>query len=271
LNNTIANWTDESSYKFDANTSISQWAYEFLRRNHDYKKDVKEYIRLCNDFRSGFNPFIKKSNESNDDIFDELRHYEPALNAGESESKWLQRLAAIGVQGTSTPLDIWYSEKWGLSTIIDPYSEYNSISVRFINTASKVRIAGPNWFKSEKITKITTSKKQAFIIDYSLPLSNQLAAIKRHVTSHYKWLKNNGHVEKNSNKRERTKLYTIYLRCLDAVDSGAQHTEIAKALCPTKTNKYPDMNGSKTVSDWVKAAEELRTKNYIYLPLIKSK
>lgn len=269
--NTIANWIDKSSYQFNGNTSMNQWAYEFLRRNHDYQNDVKEYMRICNDFRCGFNPFMHKSGDSNDDIFDLLRHYEPPLNAGESESEWLQRLAASGEKGASIPLDIWYGKKWGLATIIDPYSEFNSMSVRFIDNVSKVKIAGPDWFKSEENKIISISNKQAFIVDYSLPLHIQLAAIKQYTVHHYEWLKNNGHLEDAPNKRARAERYIVYLRCLDAVDSGVEHALIAKTLCPEKPNKYPDYNGSKTVFDWIKSAEELRDKNYIYLPLIKSK
>lgn len=266
----IASWLDGDNYKFSTKTSMTEWAYEFLRRNHDYQNDVKEFLRICNDFRCGFNPFMHQSGDSYDDVFDELRHFEPPLNAGESEAEWLQRLAANGESGKSTPLDIWYGKKWGLETIIDPCSEFNSIRIRFINNAD-VKIAGPGWFKGKENKLISTSKEQAFIIDYSLPLPIQLKRIKQYTARHYEWLKNNGHLEDAPNKRARAERYIVYLRCLDAVDSGVEHALIAKTLCPEKPNKYPDYNGSKTVFDWIKSAEELRDKNYIYLPLIKSK
>ena len=71
------------------------------------------------------------------------------------------------------------------------------------------------------------------------------------------------------NSRDRSNLFSIYLRCLDATDTGASESDMAKIFYPNITNQYPEYLGTKKVTDQLKAAKKLRDCNYIYLPLIK--
>lgn len=271
----ISDWKVENNYIYPKDTSMDRWAFEFLRRNHNYQKDVQDYLAVCNSIIDGFNPFLRPAVDSKQignyyDQLDEMaRHYEPPLKEGETESQWLTRLASEGLSGKSTPLDVWLAEKWGLNNLFNPYSEFNYLHLTFINTASKVTIAERGWFDRQGIKLVSTADKQAFVINYNLPILQQLAAIKRYASSHKKWLMKKHDLIPLPSKRNRSNLFSIYLRCLDAADAGISESHMAKIFYPKITNEYPDYFGTKKVTDQLKAAKKLRNHDYIYLPLIK--
>lgn len=269
----ISDWKVENNYIYPKDTSMNRWAFEFLRRNHDYQKDVQDYLAVCNSIIDGFNPFLPPTvnNKWPDNYYNSLdevaRHYEPPMKEGETENDWLARLASENLSGNSAPIYVWLAKKWGLYSLFCPYSEFNYLKVSFRNTAG-VTIAGPGWFdKKNKI--VSTADKEAFVINYNLPILQQLTAIKRYTSRHKKLLMEKHGLKPLPNIRNRSNLFSIYLRCLDATDTGASESEMAKILCPHKSNNYHDNSGTKTIYDWLKAAKKLRDCNYIYLPLIK--
>lgn len=273
MHKVICDWTVEDNYIYSKDTDMRRWAFEFLRRNHNYQKDVQNYLDVCNSIIKGFNPFLPPDVDSKelDSYYDQLdeiaRHYDPPKKEGETGSEWLQRLNSEGVSGKSTPLNNWIAEKWGLRNLFLPHSEFNPLNVMFKDTSSKVTIAGHGWFEKNKL--VSTDDKQAFVINYNLPILPQLAAIKRYTSSHKKWLMKECDLKPVPNKRNRSNLFSNYLRCLDADDVGISESGIAKILCPDKSNEYPDFLGTKTIYDWLKAAKKIRDTDYVYLPLIK--
>lgn len=271
----ISDYKNEKNYIYNKDTSMWQWAFEFLRRNHDYQNDVQYYLDVCNSVVDGFNPFLPpdleiKQLENYYERLDEMvRHYEPPIKEGETENEWWVRLASEKQSGKSTPLNIWLAAKWGLSDLFYPYSEFSLSNVSFKDAASKVTIAGHGWFADKKNTLVSAADKQAFVINYNLPLLPQLAAIKSYAVRYKQWLTKELNLKPQPNIRNRSKLYNIYLRCLDAADSGLSESQMAKIICPHKSNNYPDYYGTKTISDYLDAAKKLRDHSYIYLPLIK--
>lgn len=271
----ISDWENDNNYIYSQDTSMQRWAFEFLRRNHDYQKDVQDYLVVCDSVIVGFDPFSpplvdnEQLNKYYDQLDEKARIYEPPMKEGETESEWIDRFVSKGISVKSKPLKIWYAEKWGLQDLFDPYSEFNFLNVKFLNILPRVTIAGSGWFDSEKIKLVSAHEKQAFVIDYNLPLLPQLAAIKGYVLRHKKKLIKECDLKPMPNSRNRSKLFKMYLRCLDADDVGIKKSEIAKKLCPHKDISYPNASGIKTIDDWLKAAKRLRDHNYIYLPLIK--
>lgn len=269
----VSDWKAKENYIYPKDTSMQRWAFEFLRRNNDYQKDVQSYIEICDSIITGFNPFLPPDMDSKQlaSCYCELElaashcYYDPPMIEGETVDQWLDRVGG----GKVTNLNTWLAEKWGLCDLFYPYAEYDYISVSFINTASKVTIAGRGWFESEKTKLVSTSDKQAFVIDYKLPIPQQLAAIKRYAANHKKRLMKECDLKPMPNKRNRSNLFSIYLRCLDAAAAGISSSEMAKIFCPKKRNEHPDYLGTKTIGDWLDAAQKLRDHNYIYLPLIK--
>ena len=65
--------------------------------------------------------------------------------------------------------------------------------------------------------------------------------------------------------------YCTYLRVLDAEASNATFEEIASVLFPSHPNDYPDRTGDQAVRDALKAAKNLRDRDYQALPLLQQK
>ena len=51
----LPNWRNGDEYPDPATTSAQQWAWEFLRRNHEYQADYKEIINFQEDDRPELN------------------------------------------------------------------------------------------------------------------------------------------------------------------------------------------------------------------------
>jgi hypothetical protein len=60
--------------------------------------------------------------------------------------------------------------------------------------------------------------------------------------------------------------YIAYLRALDANQAGASLADAAAILLPDMANSYPDKPAEKRLRANLKAAVQLRDRDYIYLP-----
>ncbi len=98
----LPEWKNLEDYAFMEGEKPEAWAWEFLRRNPDYRTDWQQ---------------AKVSGE---------KHiYDPPKKAGELEDQWMWR---IGVKENGNPQKIlrktFLARKWGLEQLYDPYASY---------------------------------------------------------------------------------------------------------------------------------------------------
>lgn len=269
----IADWRNESEYP-SANVRARRWAFEFLRRNHQYQKDFREYLSVCESIVPGFNPYAPP--DVNDDekcrlyekleqgfCSDEFLVYDPPMLEGESLTNYEYRIKRY----TRSPLASVYARKWGLNNaLFDPFATLNH-GCSFEKSSTKTSRVGPGWDGFKYIQ--TTYHAAPYLIDCRIPIKPQIKAIEKQALKHQAWLIKKGHLEPIPEKRKRTKLYPEYLRCLDAKDASASVEDMIAVLCPHMDNSYPDYPANKTIANWLEAAEKLRDKDYIYLPMLE--
>ena len=257
----ISDWTIQENYPDAETTGLAQWAFEFLRRNHDYQCDFLEYLRVCGSIVPDFNPYLPGAS---DDEFRENynrlefdpRHmvYDPPRRNDETEQEWASRVET----GKLIPLSRWYAAKWGLvHDLFDPFADY-SVFISFVSARSATTV--PSGYA---LDKVKTSFNDAFLIDYRLPLNAQIEAIKRWATARQKRLVTQEIIPPRKEKRNQGgKRFIIYLRCLDAVDSGVTNRDIATILIPHVTNDTDEFHGTDRIRKQIDAAEELRHSGY---------
>jgi len=111
------------------------WAWEFLRRNPDYRTDWQQIIVAADLLRPDYGKpctgepgewegqeksphwLIGRGFEEHD-----LRAtvFEPERKKDESESKWIKRVHSAGGRCRMVPLDRTLGRRWGLERIVDP-------------------------------------------------------------------------------------------------------------------------------------------------------
>ena len=175
--------------------SLNQWAWEFLRRNTEYQKVWGGYAELLTKIAAD-DPALKlvvaylitpsaegrkaieqlKAEGSLIEQFlskDELTHYEPHRESGESSSQWLRRVK----EGTQKRLRDVLGERWGLKRIANPnwefdpmLIEWNGLGVREPTQYSDLWV-GDGSYPATKVPWMVF----AFDMRLPLPLLKQLA------------------------------------------------------------------------------------------------
>jgi Family of unknown function (DUF6499)/Uncharacterized conserved protein (DUF2285) len=261
----VPDWRARAEYKKLKSLTMRQWAWEFLRRNHDYRTFWRETIApVCDD--SG--------------AIDDGK-LQAALNSYDGKD-WEELCARMKRQHgcdwepfvqTQSP------ETWGLLSAADPRK---SDGWRLIQTftgdplhwrdapelvspwaepifGTDVLRASPG---AGKHTVTLAPEEMAIVFDLSRPLDGQLTAARRAMIERAARLG-----LKQSAPRRRTDKYPLYLRLLDAVDAGIAAGRIAKELFSDKSNEYPDYQQRQTFKNHAAQAERLRERGYRLLAI----
>ena len=233
----IPDWKDAAAYPRVGTASLSEWSWEFLRRNETYRHDfayVKEQMA--------------RGKEEIWCIEGDLYHI-----AESDEPEPGQ---------TIVPLPLALNEKYGLAApfLFDPslpYSKFaKSIPPIFSTSGSPPMI--PYVKEIERIApwKPADWNEVGVIFDLELPLETQWQRIKKGLESRAVYLAKK---EKIGLKRRKNAVnqYPAYLRAFDGRATGAENPEIARALFPEKSNEYPDYLANHAVVNALNAADEL--------------
>ncbi len=96
--NELPDWTNPEDYAFLDHAKPEVWAWEFLRRNHDYREDWKKY-------------------GGKQDVY----HYEPPKHDDETKRQWMSRAVhELDVDPIMTRKDLLIAHKWGVQSLYDP-------------------------------------------------------------------------------------------------------------------------------------------------------
>lgn len=152
------NWRTGEGYPEHGGERTDLWAWEFLRRNPEYRADWQRFIAVANALRGSYSkPYDNLPDDwetdpgrpywiisrANDDGDMRARVYDPPANEGETESDYSNRIRASGGSGwMSRPLDRAMGGRWGLESIVDPALSRLNILHRWESSPSGIRSPG---------------------------------------------------------------------------------------------------------------------------------
>lgn len=171
-------WQHPQDYAYTDSLESSGWAWEFLRRNPDYRHDFDECVSRD---KAWVNAGGGRDNAHA--IFD------PPKKRGESTSVWRARVVIRGGVGTPRPIrpSVYYAKKWGLVVMTNPSGD----SAPTFTSSGHPRLLrhcdvdelfnypepyddedpGPDWASQD-------GPVRAFTLDLRKPLDPQIAALR---------------------------------------------------------------------------------------------
>ena len=272
-------WRNEDAYPPVENTSVEQWAWEFLRRNpayiHDWNRYISDFIcrkwgRLLSSsemqdegFEQEFN-FLQMTLQLDDDK--DLDVYEPPLMEGETEEGWRARTTS---DGRKFPLHRKYGHKWGLLLIIDPAADdghwFFGTTQPLIrhNTTKDGRWLSHGARGGFAPLSTQIQCKVEVTINLEVSLEGQLRFLREVLEQEKKSLLRRNLLAKAEGVRLRVDQYQSHLRLLDADAIGIGVREAGEVLYPYSSDGIDYDDGrTKRVRAQLKAAEELRDGGY---------
>ncbi len=208
------NWTNSEHYEHISNrTSLSFWAWQFLRRNSEYKKRWLEFREQCVDHAK----FGKQHNE--------IRLY--AINRKEFANEWTGKVP----QAVMMPLGRLWGLEFGLSHMYNP--THFDFQFRSFKIPPKVFIpftplpSPPDETGSPMIGK--TQNLLPLVVDLSYPIDQILKAVEQNIEGfHEDYREKGGAVPKPT--KLHFKKWALYLRVLDAHMESVAVRKIARTL-----------------------------------------
>jgi hypothetical protein len=196
----IPDWTNERAYGATKCWSESRWRWEFTRRRQDCRKDFLGHKDETYRLWEGFYARSPKAKQRR-----MLRPDEPGFTADVFDC----------------------CKKYGLLGLPNPaIGDQPSSVLRFLK-AGRSLIIGRGNARSHDMTMIRLYERNvAVVIDLTAPIGKQLAGIRQLLE--WQQRKKIGHLVR-SGKKHAAKWLT-YLRVLDARESGASLSQIAKTV-----------------------------------------
>ena len=221
------NWRNASEYDFGSDYPARGWAWEFLRRNPEYREDWEKVKALLGELG---------------------REYPSLTSDGWGELTRNANLHRSIIDG---------AKYWGLDIVFpNPEQPYHQSTQNWTQAGRRVLSLGPAWGEWDNV------EYEALAFDLSLPIEGQISAAKAHLEDLQRERAANGAIELMAQGRKRTDVYSNYLRALDAEGAGVAIKNIAAELLPHVDNSTPEQPASKTISNWLNAAKKLRDGGY---------
>jgi hypothetical protein len=249
-------WRTGAEYPDPRHTGVSQWAWEFLRRNPNYKADWRRYADTCERLRAKYGSKIDGEPTAfafeREDV--SACEYQPRRRVRESEAAWRRRVR----NGSVMPLGHYYADKWGIDAAAPPDPSSTAFRAFWLSSKGKVRVI--------RYKPAVRARSQILLhLEYDLtrPLQPQFSAAQRYLTEKQKKLIAQGVLDTRALGRARRGMdYLRYLRVLDGLEEGANASAIAQALFPGEDADSRDRKMRKTIVE----ARRLRDSGYRLLP-----
>jgi len=285
----MPDWRKKEDYAYTKKLDGNGWAFEFLRRNEEYQADYQFVTDVYQELEQKYGQLDSKTKAK---WYADLLywHHIPSLLADEGYDEWLHRIASQGMEPQRIALTQYIMSKWGLvkqlpdpSKPADPapsfsptgpfplFPDYEQIGEYFEGDYPKIGSNGEMDWSSGAGPYAQKYGYAIVVYNLELPLESQLAAAAPRVTGIQKLQKKQKHIDPLipytlDNVR---KIFKRYLRLIDGKASGATHGELAKTIFPEKDNTASTgYNGTKSVSDSLKAAKRLVQTRYLIIPLL---
>jgi hypothetical protein len=248
----MLDWKNSDLYPTGNEVPPERWAWEFLRRNADYRADFEKMTSELATLAS--NDPTEKTNSLERAPNCKLNVYEPPPLQGESLNSWRRRCVFSGVDPQVTPRKQWYAKRWHLHQMVDPDEQFGN-AVRF------QPLAYPKAVTWEEVGDYFAGDEENFSLhvgyavlafDLSKPIKQQLTKAEHFLQAKKKEQAKALNIKRASNRQQN---FPTYLRVLDALGAGVKPKQIADELFPHKNkDSGPEQKGTKHVSDLKKSA-----------------
>lgn len=282
----LPDWRNGDEYPDPETTSLQEWAWEFLRRNMEFREGYDEIIKELEGvgYFEAFQPrpsitTLADIDPERDRLLGDLvsrgwyvcRQFNARFNIS-----WSSDVAANparsfrqgGIVFVPMVGPVFYDYFYpydALQGSDPPYGTMQYFGVG-INDASDAELVRYHLNKeacvhdrSKKISVLTNTKSLMVEINLEGSIPEQLKAVNQ-VASLYKKQLSKWNVLKNSEME--TGQYQNYLRILDAIENGVEKSEIISVLFPHTSNKYPEYKANNIMIDLLRRAKEIRDRDY---------
>jgi hypothetical protein len=256
-------WKLESNYEYAAELNARGRAWEYLRRNGDYRKDWFKYAELISLLEAKHGPRSTWGHMKLLTIT-ELLHHDPPRMDGEKFSDWLSKAYAMRREPVREPHEVAFGRPWRLRRMLD-FAQPGTGQEEFIPPPSRT------WFHAGDVPDDRPEKwgTYAYVeIDLRKHISTQLKGVQRALRNFQDAKVTSGQIpapkgEPGAKAPNPHPNFVLHLRALDAKEAGASGMEIASVLYPDKPNDLEhDYSGSKAVDDLLEQAETFRDGAY---------
>lgn len=273
---TAPDWRNEFEYpSHKENSSLSFWAWQFLRRNKQYQADWQSYVESLREMvkrKAELAPFVEivcDASLSADERIKQLSQVKrPGLedcefwhapNIQESQSI----IAYARRTGKAEPKERALAHKWGLEKLTNP--------ARIdVGPREGFQTAGGPTFVGDAESYCNDDNYIITALDLRKPVASLREEFEFLLAIRDERIKSKAVVPYKGRPDRSLHLFPAYLRVIDATDADISVREVASVLLP-----HQDSDGAcKVVRNWCKAAEKIRTETYRVLPahsVIKSK
>lgn len=259
-------WQDDSAYPSNFEEwSVSQWAWEFLRRNKEYQADYAHYASIPAWLDGGTTGKLSGCPFASWESM-EFRYCDPPSLPGETGAEYEARMESDEIAYEHMPLEEYLMEKWGLIHLIDPfatvddaldlfqpYGEHFNLPPWVVSIPSEYdrKLLGERcpYPQDDDVCQITLRFDLRYSIDQQIEETKQLLiAMKEEIQPEL--------IRKSGPQKPKL---PVFLRTFDAITAGATHREIAEKLFPHLDNALTRDPGITRVVYAKEAAEELIT------------
>jgi hypothetical protein len=241
-------WWDPGAYP-GSDASLTQWAWEFLRRNPDYRR-CWEKVQPFFDVAAGV--------ENLEAWWEE---------AQQQQAAWMQSNPAKGTAFKNVSPVQQMVDRFGACGDprrgdYVPAFDVGGISFHVpLCEGALAALKGKSQFRGNELE--LKGNQVAVVFDCDRPINAQLARAKIILDQ-----RRRARSKDAKEPRPRTDKFTSYLQILDAVDAGATIAEIAERLFPKLKDRYPEHRGAQRVRNHLAAARDLRGRGYLRLAAV---
>jgi hypothetical protein len=221
----MPDWTDPHAYRFTAELSAAQWAWEFLRRNPRYRAEWAAFITTWRDLEAAYG----KPGERDVKVWQQdPRAWVPAAACRDSDCR---------VDGDKVLIECAMGARWGFYKFPpDPGDDDPVGGGRLVWREQTVDVDLLN----ESPGAGPAPDHQALVrFDLGLPLAQQLAAAKRRLQMEQRRRIRAGRILAPKLDAQREHLCRK-IRLLDAQEAGAEAGEIRQRLFTGKEVDFTD-------------------------------
>ncbi|MDQ7074113.1 MAG: DUF6499 domain-containing protein [Gammaproteobacteria bacterium] len=216
----LAEWSDATAYEYTQGHDSALWAWQFLRRNSEYRRDWVQFYTTWQSLEEAYGKAPKRD-------FSRWKN-DPRAYADQGLCEGLEEEAGFGCAGDGGKLliECWLGAKWGFYKFpLNP--EYAQPKVGEELLWREVELQAVRLSVQRCAAYLDSDCTLAFGFDLSLPLKEQLALVKRELQ------------QQKRQQREAIRCQTVQglaarwllmLRVLDASGAGIEAAQISAAL-----------------------------------------
>lgn len=267
------NWQIKEDYSFTETLTPEGWAWEFLRRNPDYRQDYQEVNESLLNIEQEHGQLDRLSTNQLAEIPGACI-FQPERDEQETLAEWNRRCIREGIQPKIYSVSVWRARQWGINgRMLDPNTE-ETLAPKFIIIPRHPRLVFydecPDYFAVNSEGHEPNYPLVLAAFDLTLDLKKQTDEIRSSLSSIKKELKK---IDKSMfpSYSHQTGRWLNYLRILDADSENVRAAEIGEVLFGYIGN---DITARKKKRDKVyqnkKKAREYRDYNYRVIPLLGS-